>query len=71
MALLDDLKHWLRPFFIRNPQAKEDFDCANCGKALLRRVLFCSDHCTKEYIAKSDPPKPLKQRRPRELPKTD
>jgi len=36
----------VRPLFVKDIDPNEDFACAECGKPVLRRQLYCSVICT-------------------------
>lgn len=68
LSLKARLYHWLRPYLMHNPDPNEDFNCANCQQPLLRRVLFCSDFCTEQFLEKSGTPRLLEKRKRHEIP---
>ncbi len=35
----------IRPLFVRDIRPSEDFECNECQRPVLRRVLFCSRSC--------------------------
>lgn len=38
----------IRPFFVKDIDHNEDYDCIICGEPVLRRVMQCSEKCYKE-----------------------
>ena len=38
----------IRPLFVKDIDVNEDFECGNCRRPLLGRVLFCSEACYHE-----------------------
>lgn len=43
----------IRPLFVRRIDSNEDFNCGSCGKPVLKRVLFCSVTCLREFDEKT------------------
>lgn len=40
---------FMRWFWWDDYDPDEEFSCGHCGKQVLRRILFCSEHCSKEF----------------------
>jgi len=42
----------IRPLFVRDVDPNEDFVCNECGRPVLRRVVFCSRSCHEAHSAR-------------------
>lgn len=42
----------IRPLFVRDVSPNEDFECCECQRPVLRRVLFCSRSCHEAHSAR-------------------
>lgn len=42
----------IRPLFVRNVDPSENFECNECRRPVLRRVLFCSRSCHEAHSAR-------------------
>lgn len=47
--LLDIFYEIIRFLFVKNIDINEDFNCGMCNKPVLRRYLFCSIKCEKNF----------------------